>query len=77
MSEQALAKRIAQMEAENDAAMEAMARAMNLEAGRQRGLTFEDDWHKLTEQERGGWRLCARAAAKALAAHMRTEPNSS
>ena len=45
--------------------VEAVARALNFEAGRQRGLTFEDDWDTLTEQERGGWRLCARAALHA------------
>lgn len=47
--------------------VERVARALNLEAGRQRGLTLEDDWDDLTEQERGGWRLCARAAIDALA----------
>jgi hypothetical protein len=45
----------------NDATIERAARAMNLEAGRQRGLAFEKDWDDLTEQERGDWRLCARA----------------
>lgn len=45
--------------------VECAARAANLEAGRQRGLAFEDDWHTLTEQERGGWRLVARAALTA------------
>lgn len=45
-----------------DALVDKHARAMNLEAGRQRGLTFEDDWDTLTEQERGGWRLVARSA---------------
>lgn len=45
--------------------VERVARALNLEAGRQRGLAFEDDWETLTEQERGGWRLCARAGLEA------------
>jgi hypothetical protein len=49
----------------SDEAIERAARAMNLDAGRQRGLAFEDDWDEITEQERGGWRLCARAALSA------------
>ena len=48
-----------------DELVEAGARAANLEAGRQRGFTFEDDWGTLTEQERGGWRLVARAVLDA------------
>lgn len=50
-----------------DKMIEAAARAANLEAGRQRGLTDKDDWHEITEQERGGWRLVARAALEAVA----------
>ena len=49
-----------------DHLVEAAARAANLEAGRQRGLTFEDDWGTLTEQERGGWRLLMRRALEAV-----------
>lgn len=45
-----------------DEMVERAARAANLDAGRQRGLAFEDDWQTITEQERGGWRLVARAA---------------
>lgn len=48
------------------AVVERVARSLNLEAGRQRGLTDVDDWHTLTEQERGGWRRCARAAVAAM-----------
>ena len=49
-----------------DEIVEKAARALNLEAGRLRGLTFEDDWESITEGERGGWRLCARAALEAV-----------
>jgi hypothetical protein len=56
---QALADRLAL--SMTDKMVERAARAANLEAGRQRGLAFEDDWNTLTEQERGGWRLVARA----------------
>lgn len=49
----------------SDDVIEIAARAANLEAGRQRGFTFEDDWGTLTEQERGGWRLVARAVLAA------------
>jgi hypothetical protein len=45
----------------DEAMTERAARAMNLEAGRLRGLAFEDDWDEITETERGGWRLCARS----------------
>jgi hypothetical protein len=50
----------------NDETVERAARALNLEAGRLRGLAFEDDWETLTETERGGWRLCARKALEAV-----------
>ena len=50
----------------DDVCVETAARALNLDAGRQRGLTVEDDWDTLTEQERGGWRQCARAALWAV-----------
>lgn len=50
-----------------DEIVECGARAANLEAGRQRGLAFEDDWDTLTEQERGGWRLVIRASLEAIA----------
>lgn len=43
-----------------------IARGMNLEAGRQRGLTEEDDWDTITEQERGAWLLMAKAAVAAM-----------
>lgn len=49
-----------------DAIVERGARALNLEAGRLRGLAFEDDWDKITEGERGGWRLCFRKALEAV-----------
>lgn len=49
-----------------DAVVEKAARALNLEAGRLRGFTFEDDWEKITEGERGQWRCCARAALEAV-----------
>jgi uncharacterized Zn finger protein (UPF0148 family) len=48
-----------------DEMVERAARAANLDAGRQRGLAFEDDWEDITEQERGGWRQVARAALTA------------
>lgn len=51
----------------SDETIEIAAVALNLEAGRQRGLALEDDWHTITEQERGGWRLCARSALMSLA----------
>ena len=57
-----------------DEQVEAAARACNLEAGRQRGFTFKDDWHTLTEQERGGWRLVARAALEAALAWQPSSP---
>jgi hypothetical protein len=49
-----------------DEIVEKAARALNLEAGRLRGLAFEDDWETITEGERGAWRLCARAALEAV-----------
>lgn len=49
-----------------DKVVERAARALNLEAGRLRGLTYKDDWDTITEGERGGWRLCARAALEAV-----------
>jgi hypothetical protein len=49
-----------------DEIVEKAARALNLEAGRLRGLTMEDDWDSITEGERGGWRLCARKALEAV-----------
>lgn len=52
-------------QAEQARMVELAARAMNLEAGRQRGMAFDDDWDEITEQERGGWRLCARAGLAA------------
>lgn len=54
------------MGAVTDAVVERAARAANLEAGRQRGLATVDDWDYLTEQERGGWRLVARAVINAI-----------
>lgn len=60
-----------------DEIVEKTARALNLEAGRLRGLAFEDDWETLTETERGGWRLCARgglrAALKTVDEHLRDD----
>ena len=49
-----------------DEIVETAARALNLEAGRLRGLTMDDDWETITEGERGGWRLCARAALESV-----------
>lgn len=49
-----------------DEIVEKAARALNLEAGRLRGLAFEDDWERISEGDRGGWRLCARAALEAV-----------
>ena len=49
-----------------DDIVEKAARALNLEAGRLRGLTMDDDWETITEGERGGWRLCARAALESV-----------
>ena len=49
-----------------DEIVETAARALNLEAGRLRGLAFEDDWETITEGERGAWRLCARKALEAV-----------
>ena len=49
-----------------DDIVERAARALNLEAGRLRGLAFEDDWETISEGDKGGWRLCARAALDAV-----------
>ena len=49
-----------------DDIVERAARALNLEAGRLRGLTFVDDWETLSEGDKGGWRLCARKALEAV-----------
>ena len=49
-----------------DEMVEKAARALNLKAGELRGLAFEDDWETITEGERGGWRMCARAALEAV-----------
>jgi hypothetical protein len=49
-----------------DEIVEKAGRAMNLEAGRLRGLAFEDDWNEITEGERGQWRCVARAALEAV-----------
>ena len=43
-----------------------VARALNVEAGRQMGLVVEDDWETITDREREGWRTCAAAAQAAL-----------
>jgi hypothetical protein len=43
-----------------------VARALNVEAGRQMGLTDEDDWETITDREREGWISCATAALVAL-----------
>ena len=49
-----------------DDIVERGARALNLEAGRLRGLAFEDDWETISEGDKGGWRLCMRAALTAV-----------
>lgn len=52
---------------QRDALADRIARAANLSAGQQRGLAgWEDDWDTITEQERGGWRILARACVEAV-----------
>lgn len=46
-------------DAVSEDAVERVARALNAEACRQRGLNDPDDWSIVTEQERGAWRLMA------------------
>ena len=59
----------AMTEDQREELVDRIARAANLSAGQQRGLAgWEDDWDIITEQERGGWRILARACVEAMSA---------